>query len=122
MTATHPLTAEMIVDGRVPDDPQLSPDGRFVAFTVATAARREEYPQSAIWLARTDHAMPPRQLTTGVANDTHPRWSPDGTWLYFLSDRAKRDKAQLQRLALAGGEAEALTDWKAGIESFAPLP
>ncbi|CAA9562505.1 MAG: hypothetical protein AVDCRST_MAG88-1615 [uncultured Thermomicrobiales bacterium] len=116
------LTAELIVDGLLPADPRLSPDGRHVAFAVAPVGQREEGRKSAIWLASTDGAAPPRRLTAGLANDTMPRWSPDGAWLFFLSDRAERDRAQLQRLPLAGGEAEALTDWRGGITAFAPVP
>lgn len=116
------LTAEMITDGLVPGDPQLSPDGHLVAYTVAPAGKRGEHPQRAIWLAATDGATPPRRATAGTVNDTMPRWSPDGSALYFLSDRAERGKAQLHRLPLAGGEAEALTDWKGGVAEFVPLP
>src|SRR4051794_26671471 len=116
------LTAEMVTDGLVPADPQLSPDGRLVAFSVAPAGKREEHPQRAIWLAATDGSTPPRKITAGVVNDSMPRWSPDGSALYFLSDRGERGKAQLHRLPLAGGEAEALTDWQASVQGFAGLP
>lgn len=115
------LTPEMLADGLLPGDPQITPDGRVVAYTVAPAGKREEHPQSAIWLAAIDGGTPPRRLTAGVANDTAPRWSPDGQTLYFLSDRAKRGEAQLQQLPLGGGEATALTAWGGGIASFAPL-
>src|SRR5438552_14176275 len=97
------LTAQMIVDGLVPADPQIAPDGRHVAFVVAPLGRRDEHPQSAIWLARTDGSAPPRQITAGTANDRAPCWSPDGETLYFLSDRSERGKAQLYCLPLGGG-------------------
>lgn len=116
------LTAQMITDGLLPAEPQLSPDGRLVAFTVAPTGRVERERQSAIWLVATDGATPARRLTAGTVQDHQPRWSPDGTWLYFLSDRAARGKAQLHRLAIAGGEAEALTDWSPGLADYTPLP
>jgi dipeptidyl aminopeptidase/acylaminoacyl peptidase len=123
MTATPTaLTAEMIADGLIPAEPQLSPDGRFVAYTVAPLGRREKHRQSAIWLVATDGGSAPRRLTAGTAEDRLPKWSPDGDTLYFLSDRAERGKTQLQRLPLGGGEAEALTTWKGSIEDFTPLP
>jgi dipeptidyl aminopeptidase/acylaminoacyl peptidase len=115
------LTPEMLADGLLPGDPQLAPDGRHVAYTVAPAGRSETGPQTALWLVAADGATPPRRLTAGVSDDTMPRWSPDGAWLYFLSDRAKRGETQVQRLSLAGGEAEALTDWQGGVSAFAPL-
>ncbi|MCC6626659.1 MAG: PD40 domain-containing protein, partial [Chloroflexi bacterium] len=102
------LTAEMVVNGRVPSEPQVSPDGRLVAYTVAPLGRSEEHPRSAIWLALADGSQSPRQLTAGLAQDHRPRWSPDGRWLFFLSDRAERGTAALYRLALDGGEAEPL--------------
>ncbi len=66
------LTAELIVDGLIPADPRLSPDGRHIAFAVAPVGQREEGRKSAIWLASTDGAVPPRRLTAGLANDTMP--------------------------------------------------
>ena len=115
------LTPEMLADGLLPGDPQLAPDGRQIAYTVVPAGRREAGPQTSLWIVATNGATPPRRLTAGVADDTMPRWSPDGSALYFLSDRAKRGETQVQRLSLAGGEAEALTDWRGGVAAFAPL-
>ncbi|MDP9370199.1 MAG: S9 family peptidase [Chloroflexota bacterium] len=116
------LTAEMVVDGLVPRDVRMNPDGRVVAFVVAPVGQRDEHPASAIWLAPTDGATAAHRLTLGTTEDRAPRWSPDGTWLVFLSDRRERGKAQLHQLPLAGGEAEALTDWPSGIAEAVPLP
>lgn len=116
------LTAEMIVDGVAPSDPQIAPDGRLVAFVVAPVGRLTVQPRSAIWIAPVDGSTAPQQITLGTANDRSPRWSPDGEWLYFLSDRAEPGKAQLQRLRLRGGEATVLTTWQPQIEDFVPLP
>jgi dipeptidyl aminopeptidase/acylaminoacyl peptidase len=54
-----------------------------------------------------DGAAPPRRFTAGEANDRAPRWSPDGKWLAFISNRDKQD--QLYLIALDGGEARPLT-------------
>jgi Tol biopolymer transport system component len=118
------LSAEMVVDLLVVSDPRVSPDGEFVAFVVVPMGRRGEHPEAAVWLAPTDSSAPARKLTAGTANDRAPRWSPDGCWLYFLSDRAERGKAQLYRLpAREGSEAEALTAWKPGVEgASSPSP
>lgn len=116
------LTAETVVDQLVPSDPRISPDGALVAFVVAPMGRRGEHPEGAIWLVPSDGFEGARKLTSGTANDHSPRWSPDGRWLYFLSDRSEHGKAQLHRIpAHKSGEAERLTQWKAGIEGFAPL-
>jgi dipeptidyl aminopeptidase/acylaminoacyl peptidase len=116
------LTAEMITDALIPAEPQLSPDGHFVAYTVAPLGRRDEHRRSAIWLAAADGASAPRRLTAGTAQDRLPKWSLDSDHLYFLSDRAERGKPQLHHLPLGGGEAEALTAWKGKLEDYAPLP
>ncbi len=116
------LTPELIVDGLVPEDPRVSPDGRWVAFAVTPVGKAGEHPTSAIWLAPVDATAPARKLTAGTANDRSPRWSPDGRWLYFASDRTERGKTQLHRIALDGGEAEPLTGWAGGIAGFTPLP
>jgi dipeptidyl aminopeptidase/acylaminoacyl peptidase len=74
-------------------DPQISPDGTRVAFVVTTASEERDEYLSNIWVVATDGGEP-RRFTTGSTRDTHPRWSPDGHWLAFVSDRgAKKDRS-----------------------------
>ena len=118
------LTAEMIVDQTFPDDVQLSPDGKRVVYTLAPLGKKEEHETSALWIASTEQAGASRQFTAGEAHDWHPRWSPDGKHLAFLSDRTKRGTAQLYLIDADGGEARALTSTKntKGVEHFAWSP
>src|ERR1700728_177370 len=116
---TPVLTAELIVDGAVPKQPEISPDGRWVAYAVAPAGRRGERRLSAVWIAAADGSLPPRQLTAGTAADSGPRWAPDSASLFFMSDRT--GSAQLHRIRLDGGEAEALTEWEGEIYDVCPL-
>jgi dipeptidyl aminopeptidase/acylaminoacyl peptidase len=116
---------------RIPTDPHLSPDGELAAFTIQTAAPGRDAYRHAIWLAPADGSAPPRQVTLGVRHDTHPRFSPDGRTLAFLSDRRpvteeepdapkdREDGTQVHLLPLDGGEARRLTDLPRGVDGFA---
>jgi dipeptidyl aminopeptidase/acylaminoacyl peptidase len=82
------LTAELIVDQYSPHDVQIAPDAKRIAYTLAPSGKKEEHATSSIWIARIDYDREARQFTSGEAHDHHPRWSPDGSHLAFLSDRA----------------------------------
>src|SRR5205085_6052640 len=68
-------------------DPNLSPDGKWVAYVVTTIDQRQNRRQSNIWLVSVDGSQPPRQLTNSPQSSNSPRWSPDGQYLAFLSSR-----------------------------------
>ena len=116
---TPRLTAELVVDGAVPQEPAVSPDGRWVAYVVAPAGQLGERRLSALWTAAADGSSPPRQLTAGTAADSGPHWAPDSASLFFLSDRT--GSVQLHRIAIDGGEAESLTEWTGDIYDVCPL-
>jgi dipeptidyl aminopeptidase/acylaminoacyl peptidase len=113
------LAAGLIADGAVPQQPAISPDGRWVAYVVAPAGRRGDRRLSALWLAAADASSPPVVLTAGTAAESSPRWAPDSTSLFFMSDRA--GSAQVYRIRRGGGEAEALTGWRGVICDARPL-
>jgi dipeptidyl aminopeptidase/acylaminoacyl peptidase len=114
------LTSEMLADQLQPSSVCVSPDRRWVAFTVAPFARAGEHPAQAIWLAPADGSEPARQLSAGDCEDASPAWL-DARDLLFLSDREERGEAQLYRLSLAGGEARPLTSGAPGVAAFAVL-
>lgn len=116
---TSELTAELVVDGAVPSQPVISPDGCWVVYVGAPVGRSAERRICAIWLAAVDGSSPPRKLTAGTAADFGPRWAPDSASVYFLSDRT--GSPQLHRIWLGGGEAEVLTDWRGEISDARPL-
>lgn len=124
------LTAEMLVDLLIPAEvwrqfssgPAVSPDGRWVVSSFMPSTASEEHPMATIWIADTSGTQPPRPLTSGMASDVSPKWSPDGSRLAFLSDREKRGTFQLQMLPLDGGEAQSMTDELGGIATFDWLP
>ncbi|MDQ7909736.1 S9 family peptidase [Phytohabitans sp. ZYX-F-186] len=115
------LTAELVVDGRVPQALALSPDGRWVAYVVAPVGRAGVHPVGELWVAAVDGAEPPRRLTPGEAYDSALRWAADSLSIYFLSDRAERGTAQLHRVGLAGGAVRAVTSWAGGVSGHLPL-
>jgi dipeptidyl aminopeptidase/acylaminoacyl peptidase len=87
-------------------DPQISPDGQWVAYTVTTVDLPANRSRTAIWLASTENNHR-HQLTNPVKHDRHPRWSPDGSKILFESDRS--GEQQLWVIPLQGGEARSLT-------------
>jgi dipeptidyl aminopeptidase/acylaminoacyl peptidase len=108
------MTAEDLYRLRFVSDPQLSPDGASVAFLVAWVDPDEHTRyRSRLMLAPVDGTSPPRPLTSGRHRDTAPRWSPDGCYLAFLSNRDK-DRSQIFVLPLLGGEPRQLTSLERG--------
>ena len=113
------LTAELVVDGAVPSQPVISPDGRWVAYVVAPVGRGGQRCMCALCVAAADGSSPPWKLTAGTAADSDPRWAPDSASVFFFSDRT--DSRQLHRVRVGGGEAEVLTDWRCEISDAWPL-
>ena len=118
------LTAEMIVDLTIPMGPQIAPDGSLLAYTLQSRSKKDLHPTADIWLKTVDASQPSRQFTSGDTFDHNPKWSPDGTQIAFLSDRANRGFSQLYLIAVNGGEAKALTSTKSkrNIETFSWSP
>ena len=106
-------------------DPQISADGRRVAFVRVTVDARHDGYETALWIVGADGAQggaggaEPRPLTSGL-HDSAPRWSPDGRRLAFIRQAGKKD--QLFVLPLDGGEARQLTDLPGGAMSPAWSP
>jgi len=103
-------------------DPRVSPDGRTVAYVVTTVDRDESRYLSAVWLVPTDGTHPARRFTHGTKRDSTPRWSPDGSKLAFVSNRADEKAGQLYVIPIEGGEAIKLTDSRESIEGVAWSP
>src|SRR6266496_1110644 len=115
------LTAELVVEGRVPQAPALAPNGQLLCYVLAPTSRIDDHLDTELWLVDTDGAAASRRVTTDTAAESRPRWSGDSGTLFFLSDRADRGISQVHRLALADGGVTAVTSWRAGIVDHLPL-
>ncbi|MBI4875571.1 MAG: S9 family peptidase [Acidobacteria bacterium] len=103
-------------------DPQVSPDGAWVAYTLSTIDKAAEKSDSDVWRVRWDGSGRQR-LTSSKEGESSPRWSPDGKWLSFLSSRANREEGtQVWLLPVAGGEATQLTTVKGSVSDCAWSP
>jgi dipeptidyl aminopeptidase/acylaminoacyl peptidase len=102
-------------------DPQLSPDGRRVAFVVTTLSEERDEYLSNIWVVDVAGGVP-RRFTAGPRRDLEPRWSPDGSRLAFLSERTAKDKLQLYVMPADGGEPTKLTALDNGVSAIAWAP
>jgi dipeptidyl aminopeptidase/acylaminoacyl peptidase len=101
--------------------PQVSPDGKWVAFTVTRSDIVKNRSVTNVWMVAAAGGEP-RQLTFAEQGfNRDPRWSPDGRYLYFLSSRADQ-KPQIFRLPLAGGEGRQITNLPTGVAGYALSP
>ena len=105
---------------RAVSDPQLSPDGQHVTYTVETRLLKEDKNEDRILTVPTEggESVP---LTSAGVSSSHARWSPDGKFIAFLSARDE-GKMQVWLLPRGGGEAERLTDTPQNVEDFAWSP
>ena len=82
-------------------DPQVSPDGKWIAFVRRTTDLEADKGRTDIWLIGVD-GEGLRQLTTDPTGDFSPRWSPDGKYLYYLSGAS--GSTQIWRVEVGGGK------------------
>jgi len=118
----------MSIDGlrslRIAGDPQLSPDGSLIAFTLQQCHAETNRTSSAIWLVSSRGAKGDTQRQLTNVNDEHhdslPRWSPDGHTLAFVSDRS--GSSQIHVLPLQGGEAQQISSLAQGVVEYSWRP
>jgi dipeptidyl aminopeptidase/acylaminoacyl peptidase len=102
----HPITFdEFFGMGRV-SDPQISPDGKGIAYTVTYYDKEDNRGNSDIWIVPLDGGTS-IQLTNSPKDDSHPRWSPDGKRIAFISSRG--GTSQIWTIPADGGEASQVT-------------
>ncbi|MBI2686142.1 MAG: S9 family peptidase [Acidobacteria bacterium] len=105
-------------------DPRCSPDGKWIAYTLASVDPAADKRDTDIWMVSYDGKENIR-VTTSPESETSPRWSPDGRYLAFLSGRpgtGKNKGTQIWLLDRRGGEAQQITDTKARISGLEWAP
>lgn len=103
------------------DDAQISPDGKWVAYTVSSVDTAKDRRNSDIWMVSWDGEQTV-QLTNTEESETAPRWSPDGKYISFLSDRTGQKVAQIWLMDTRGGEAKKITSLKGDLDDYVWSP
>ena len=97
------ITAEDLYDLEIISEVRLSPSGEHVIFVQERVDPTTEKKYTNLWLVSSEGSEP-NQFTFGDQKDTHPRWSPDGESIAFLSNRSDQDKPpQIYLISLFGG-------------------
>ena len=119
--ARRPLSVDDIYNLKEVRDPQRSPDGRWVAYTVTRAMKDRDKDDTDIWMVSWD-GQQHVQVTSTPERESAPRWSPDGKYLSFLSSRQGAKGGQVWVMNRAGGEAVKVTDVKGGVSDYSWSP
>jgi dipeptidyl aminopeptidase/acylaminoacyl peptidase len=116
-------TIQQAMEMKSVSSPQISPDGKYVAYQMTHTDWDQNAFVRQIWIAVPATGQT-YQLTNGKKSATDATWSPDGKWLAFLSSReselsdAKKDTPQIYLISPDGGEARQITNVETGVDSF----
>jgi dipeptidyl aminopeptidase/acylaminoacyl peptidase len=116
----RPITAEDVYKFHYVEDPQISPDGQWIAYVQMNMDKLDNGYKRNIWLMPTDGGKAIQMTRSG--KDSSPRWSPDGSMLAFASARNQKSQIYLLRMTAPGGEPRALTNMPNGATNPAWSP
>jgi dipeptidyl aminopeptidase/acylaminoacyl peptidase len=110
-TSRRPLRSDDFYRSAQVSEPEISPDGAWVAYVVTGNDRAADEPRSAVWMVSWDGEQ--RLALTNPASGTHaPRWSPDGRYLSYLAGSGGGAGEALMLLDRRGGEPRSVYDVK----------
>lgn len=120
------ITLDDLVRLKTVGDPQVSPDGRWVAYTVGSVDAEKDRRDTDLWMVSWDGTTTVQLTFTPEDSESQPRWSPDHRYLAFLATRGDEERKklgpQVWLLDRQGGEAQMLTSIKGGVAEFAWAP
>jgi dipeptidyl aminopeptidase/acylaminoacyl peptidase len=117
----RPMTLVDLINVPRLAEPQLSPDGKQVLFVLGDADWKANKRINHIWRVNVDGTSQV-QLTNGTRGESSPRWSPDGSMIAFLTQRADDAATQIHLIPNAGGEARPLTEHPSAVSSLTWSP
>lgn len=113
-----PLTHELLWMMKRVGAPAVSPDGKWVVFSVLEPSYEPDKEASDLWLVPADGSAAARRITNTRAPESGVSWSPDSRSIAFATKREGDDSEQIYILDLAGGgEARRLTDVSTGASN-----
>lgn len=116
----QPFTIEDLLHLRRIADPQVSPDGHYVVFTIREIDVQSDASHDSVWLLDLIGAGEPRRITPEVGADWNARWMPDSRGLYFLS--ARSGSAQVWSTSVDAGGATQVTHLPMDVNTLKVAP
>lgn len=112
--AKSPITHETLWMMKRVSAPVVSPDGKWVVFTLTEPSYNDTEQSTDLWLVPTDGSAQPRKLTATKGGESGANWSPDSRRIVFSAKRDGDEAAQIYLLDLGGGEAQRITSLSTG--------
>ena len=113
----RPISIDDVYRMQKVGSPQVSPDGKWVAYTVSYIDKDADRHRTALWMVSWDGSQTV-QLTFGKQSAGSPKWSPDNKYLSFTSSGGEKEKTQIWLLDRRGGAPQPLTSVKQEIDSY----
>lgn len=123
--AGNKISVEDFLQFKYPQNLAVHPDGNHFAFIVRVADFQKNIWQQQLWYLDLQEKAP-RRFTFSRGDDTNPQWSPDGSWLTFVSDRQSSVPSESKNVAgeqiwaipATGGEAQPWTSLSRDVEEY----